>query len=86
MRPYILAITAFFALAILFSQCRPIKHEGTLEVENACVVTDTQQLENMLCILGELRLCRCPSTDPSVQAQCDEFNLPDRAPPEPICE
>ena len=67
------------ALALLLGQCK-------LEVEDACIRHELVELENFACISGQLEFCRCPSTDVNVQAQCDDFNLPDRSAPEPVCE
>ena len=69
------------ALLILFG-CRPLE----VEVDDACLIIDTTQQENLLCILGDDRLCLCPSSDISVQARCDLGNLPERTHPEPLCE
>ena len=83
MRPFML----LFVMAVLLAGCLPeIEVGGEVDVDDACVVVDTTQQENLLCILGELRLCRCPSPDPSVQAQCNDFSLPDRAAPPPSCK
>ena len=83
MRPLLLLV----ALALILSQCRPIevKVDGEVEVEDATITASTTQLENFLCITGELQFCYCPSPDPSVQAQCNEFDLPERLLP-PTCD
>ena len=57
-----------------------------IKVDDSCVIIDTTQQENVACILGNEKLCLCPSADVNVQEECDKLNLPDRAHPPPLCE
>ena len=76
-----------FALAVLLCGCLPeIEVGGEVDVDDACVVVDTTQQENFMCISELHDFCRCPSPDPSVQKRCDDFSLPDRSAPPPSCE
>ena len=79
MKFYLIGIAVGFMLG-----CLPEEIEVTGEV---CTVIDTTQQENMFCILGNEKLCLCPSGDINVQEQCDLKNLPDRShQPSVICE
>ena len=76
-----------FALAVLLGGCLPeIEVGGEVDVDDACVVIDTTQQENFMCLSGLHDFCYCPSLDPSVQKQCDLFSLPDRSVQPPSCE
>ena len=80
-RLYLVLAMALGLLALVLSKCKAL-----VEVEDACVRLETVQWENVACIEGRLELCRCPSVDSSVQAQCDTFDLPDRDAPPTTCE
>lgn len=79
---YLLLAIALGLLAVALSECKKLEVEDV----SGCVRFDTEQLENIACIEGVHELCRCPSEDSSVQAQCDLWELPDRDAPPSECE